>query len=165
MSRRSQGTAAESARPAGFSRRQLMAGSAALSMLPNTPLAADPAIAACETWLARQRERQSLSRRWQKLETRLVRERDWFNLTRRQRAALPEAAELDVIDDRLDVLAAQNEELLAILPGIAAITAQGLALKLAVAVAHVPPEENKDAHDLIASILRDLQTIARMPVE
>lgn len=142
-----------------------MAGSTATVILTNIPSEADPAVAACETWQACHAEHEGLTRRWQKLETHLVRQHNWFRLSRRQRAAIPEAAELDAIDDRLDVLHAQNQNLLLALPRIAATTAQGLALKLAVAAEHVPPEENREAHHLIKSALRDLRTIARITPE
>lgn len=165
MPRRSPKAASDPAWPAGLSRRQLVAGSAAISLLPHGQLEADPAAVACQVWLGRDAERKSLSRRWQKLETRLIREHGWFSLSRRERAALPEAAELDAIDDRLDVLHALNQDLLVTLPAITATTAQGLASKLAVATAQVPPEENKEAHDLIRSVLRDVLAIARITTE
>lgn len=165
MSRRPTGAALADSRLRGPSRRQLVTGAAALPLLPVMQTAIDPAIAACETWLARREEHESLTRRWQRLETRLIREHNWFTLSRRERAALPEAAELDAIDDRLDDLHALNQDVLAALPAIAATTTQGLASKLAVAVAYVRPDENEEAHDLIRSVLRDLRTIARITAE
>jgi hypothetical protein len=144
----------------GPSRRQLVTGAAALPLLPVVQTAIDPAIAACQTWLARQAERESLTRGWQKLETRLIREHNWFTLSRRERAAIPEAAELDAIDDRLDDLHTLNQDLLVALPGIPATTIRGLASKLAVAAGSVRPDENVEAHNLINSVLRDLQRAA-----
>jgi hypothetical protein len=71
-----------------------------------------------------------------------------------------EARELDEIDDQLEELHEQQQTLLAVLPTLAATSALGLAGKLAVAAVEVCPEENEEAHHLIASILRDLKAIA-----
>jgi hypothetical protein len=144
-----------------FSRRQLIAGGA-MAPFANTRLTAiDPAHAACGDWLARHAERISLIARWQTLESRLAREHNWLRLTLRQRARLPQAEELDAIDDRLDVLGEENARLLAGLPALKAITGPGIAAKLKVAMVEVRPEENEDAHNLIASIARDFRALAR----
>jgi hypothetical protein len=125
-------------------------------MLQHGSPEADPSITACETWLARRAEYEGLTSRWQRLEDHLFRVYNWRRLTAQERAAIPEAAELNAIDDRLDELQALNGDLIAALPAISATTTQGLASKLAVAAAYVCKDENKEAHDLIQSVLRDL---------
>jgi len=93
------------------------------------------------------------------LEAKLAREHNYLSLSRRQQRALPEARELDDIDDQLEELHEQQQTLLAVLPTLAATSALGLAGKLAVAAIEVCPEENEEVHHLIASILRDLKAM------
>jgi len=120
---------------------------------------ADNAVSACAEWLARLDEQEKLARRWQKLESCLIRERQWFHLSERDQALLPEAAELDAFNCQLDELYALNQKLLTALPTIVATTTSGLACKLSVALALVHPDENKETHSLIRSILRDIETV------
>lgn len=124
------------------------------SDIPTHP---DPSIDVCQDWLACEQEFETLTNRWQTLERYLIRTRKWFELSELHRALIPEARELRTLDERIDALQAKRLELLANLPALTAATPQGLSLKLAVAAAVVRPDENKDAHCLIASILRDLQ--------
>ncbi|HEX8900249.1 hypothetical protein [Vitreimonas sp.] len=93
------------------------------------------------------------------MEAKLAREHNYLSLSRRQQRALPEARELDDIDDQLEELHEQQQTLLAVLPTLAATSALGLAGKLAVAAIEVCPEENEEVHHLIASILRDLKAM------
>jgi hypothetical protein len=72
---------------------------------------------------------------------------------------LPEARELREIDDRLEALDEQKQTLLALMPMLVATSPFGLAGKLAVAAIEVCPEENEQAHYLVASILRDLKAL------
>jgi hypothetical protein len=137
----------------------------AASIAPSIPLEADPSITACETWLARRAEYEALTSRWQSLEDHLFRVHSWHRLSTPERAAIPEAAELAALDDRLDKLRALNGGLIATLPAIAATTARGLASKLDIAAACVPRDENEEAHDLIRSVLRDLRTMGRITEE
>ena len=142
-----------------LSRRQLIAGSAAIANLSNIPIQSDRAINVCKSWLVLEAEHEALTRRWQKLDTYLIRERYWCDISRQQRAAVPEAMELEAIDQRLGALYDKRQALLTTLPALAATTVQGVALKLTVAAIVVPPDENESAHNLVVSILRDLQKI------
>jgi hypothetical protein len=119
----------------------------------------DLTIAACETWLDRHAEHERLSARWQQIESRLFKEYNWPKLTPTQRKRFPEKHEMDDLYDRMDALCDQNNILLAQLPTIVATTNLGIAGKLAVAVLEVNPEDNKEAHLLIASILRDFRAL------
>lgn len=121
----------------------------------------DPALPPCAAWLARHAEAELLTRRWQELETYLIREHDWFRLGRRRQAAIREGAELLAIGHRLRDIQHLNSELIAALPGVRATTAMGLAAKLEVAAAHIRPEDSRDAHELVQSILRDLLEMQR----
>jgi hypothetical protein len=119
----------------------------------------DPSIAACENWLALRAEHERLARRWSRLESKLARDHNYLRLSRRQRRTLPEAQELSDIDDQLEELHEQQQALLALLPTLASTSTLGLAGKLAVAAIEVCPDENAEAHHLIASILRDLKAM------
>ncbi len=119
----------------------------------------DPATLIANRWLAVHAVHEALTHRWQSLETYLFREHNWPRLSRRQRVAIPEAVELDAIDDRLDALHEERESLIVALPGAAATTMHGLALKLAVATAHIRPEYSAEGHDLLKSIQQDLKAM------
>tara|TARA_R110002167_G_scaffold144271_11_gene334398 strand:- start:351 stop:857 length:507 start_codon:yes stop_codon:yes gene_type:complete len=120
----------------------------------------DNAAAACSEWLARHNEQETLAKSWQRLESYLIREREWFQLTKRERALLPEATQLNEISNSLDELYALNQSLLNTLSTIGAATSYGLACKLSVALALIHPEENKEVHKLLLSVLRDVKTTA-----
>jgi hypothetical protein len=144
-----------------LSRRQLIAGGA-MAPFASCNLTIDPAHATCADWLAGHVERVGLIARWQALETNLARKHNWHRLTLRQRKRLPQAAELDAIDDRLDVLSEESRQLLAALPSLRATTIPGIAAKLKVATIEVRPEENEEAHKLIVSIARDFSALSRL---
>lgn len=122
-------------------------------------LDSDPAVLACRAWQACRAEYEDLTKRWQALETYLFHDHDWCRLSRRQRAAIPEAAELDAIDDRRDELSDQEQQLLMVLLQTSATTLRGLAAKLTVAASIVRPYENAEGHDLITSVLRDFRSM------
>ena len=160
MSRRPIAAANAGARPDGPSRRALLGGATVAPLLLERSTAnADQSVIACENWLALRSEHERLARRWSRLEAKLAREHDYLSLSRRQQRALPEARELNDLDDQLEELHEQQKTLLALLPTLAATSALGLAGKLAVAAVEVCPEENEAAHHLIASILRDLRAM------
>ncbi len=72
---------------------------------------------------------------------------------------MTEAAELKAMENRLEALSESKMRLLCELPGIASTTAEGVTLKLRVATASVLPDENPEAHNLLRSILEDLQAM------
>jgi len=113
----------------------------------------------CSEWLAHNAEQETLTRRWQELESHLIHRHDWFRLSQPERNAMPEAAELKAMEDHLEALCGSKMRLLCELPGIAATTAEGVTLKLRVAIASVFPDENLEAHNLLRSILEDLQAM------
>tara|TARA_R110001606_G_scaffold21999_1_gene76270 strand:+ start:9520 stop:10029 length:510 start_codon:yes stop_codon:yes gene_type:complete len=143
-----------------LSRRQIIAGSLALAAVRDIPARMDPSVDACRAWLALEEEHQALIRRWQALDTYLIRERYWCDLSRQQYAVIPEAVELEAIEHRLEALYETRQELLATLPNVPATTQQGLVLKLAILAIIVMPDENEQAHNLIMSALHDLETSA-----
>jgi hypothetical protein len=156
MSRRPSGTANESAR-GPLSTRRLILGGATAPLLSGS--GGDAAAQACDIWLARSAEHERLGKRWQQIETKLFQEHNWPKLTRAQRKRFPEKHEMDDLYDRMDTLHEENRVLLASLPALVATSPLGICGKLAIAVSEVCPEENEDAHRLIASILRDYRAL------
>ena len=158
MSRRPPAAANASVCPEDPTRR-LVLGAVAAPLVPGVAFAADPAAQACETWLASRTEHDRLGTRWQKIETRLFREHNWPKLTRSQRKRFPEKHEMDDLYDRMDALHEENVILFATLPALVATSPLGICGKLAVAAIEVCPDENEEAHHLIASILRDYRAL------
>jgi hypothetical protein len=145
----------------GRSRRQAIAKSGSSQAIGFDQRSTDEAAEVCSEWLNRHEEHERLIRQWQRLETHLIREHDLFNLSKRDRASLSGASELDAINARLIALYAQNQKLLVALPALAATTIDGVASKLSVALANVPPDESRATHQLIKSVLRDLEAVAQ----
>lgn len=156
MSRRSEGAANEGARKRGPTRRLVLGATAAPLLV--TP-SADQVAQACEAWLADSSERERLIRRWQKLETRLFKLHSWPKLSEDERNQFAEKHEMDKLDERIEVLHERNREVLAFLPAMSATSSRGICGKLAVALIEVCPDENEEAHLLIASILRDYRAL------
>lgn len=162
MSRRPPVAAPATARPDGPSRRSVIGGATVAPLITAVPASAndiDPCINACENWLALHAEHQRLANRWCELEAELARSHNYLSLSRRKQRILPQAHELEDIDDRLEELHEGMQTLLALLPTMVATSDLGLAGKLAVAAIEVCPEENPEAHHLIASILRDFRSM------
>lgn len=143
----------------------MMLGTVATAVIVPAGLDRDPAVQACSAWQANQAEYEDLTKRWQALETYLFRNHNWPKLSRRQRASIPEAAELDAIDDRRDELSDREQQLLMVVLQTSATTPRGLAAKLTVASSIVRPYENAEGHDLITSVLRDYRCMTAGIVE
>jgi hypothetical protein len=142
------------------SRRRLINSATAALLLSDARVTAeDRAALASQTWLSRHAEHERLGKRWQHIETRLFRDHNWPKLTRAQRKRFPEKREMDDLCDRMDALHEENRVLLASLPALVATSPLGICGKLAIAAIEVCPEENEEAHHLIASILRDYRAL------
>lgn len=137
--------------------RRLVLGAAVTPLVPGGPL--DPAASACGSWFERHAEHERLGKRWQQIEARLFRDHNWPKLTRAQRKCFPEKHEMDDLYDRMDALHEENRVLLASLPALVATSSLGICGKLAIAAIEVCPEENEEAHRLIASTLRDYRAL------
>lgn len=142
------------------SRRRLINSASAALLFSDVPATSeDRAALASQTWLLRHAEHERLGKRWQQIETRLFRDHNWPKLTRAQRKGFPEKHEMDDLYDRMDALHEENRVLLASLPALVATSPVGICGKLAIAAIEVCPEENEEAHRLIASILRDYRAL------
>lgn len=156
-------TESERARLPALSRRAVIAGTSAV-VLPAPKLAA-PTIAAAaisegakpyRRWLAVHAKIERLQSRWAKLETWLVREHSWFQLTPAEQQALPWAKELRDIDGCLDVLFEQREALLETLPTQGSTTLEAVVAKLEVIERLVERDDHPEAHAMIAGARQDL---------
>lgn len=95
----------------------------------------------------------------------MIRRHDCRRLSSRQRARLPEAIELDEIDDRLDAIQDKKQALLECLTHVGATTPQGLAAKLAIVASMLHRHGDAVARDLVSSALDDLQRLTRIKSE
>ncbi|MCR5877590.1 helicase [Phenylobacterium sp. J367] len=153
----------EGARLPALSRRAVIAGTSA-AVLPAPKLAASPVAAATisegakpyRRWLYVNAKIERLQTRWAKLETWLVREHSWFQLSLAEQQALPWARELRDIDGCLDVLFEQREALLETLPTHGSTTLEAVAAKLEVIERLVERDDHPEAHAMIAGARQDL---------
>jgi hypothetical protein len=160
MSRRPEQAAPDGARLNDPSRRAILGYTAVAPMTGALSASApEPTTETCNAWLACRAETERLSRLWQQIENAAFQDPTWVSLTRAQRRSSPQQHEMDNLYDLMDELRDQDREILAGLPTMIASTPAGIAGKLAVAAAEVCPEDNKDAHLLIASILRDFRAL------
>lgn len=119
----------------------------------------DPVITECQAWICLDTEYEALIQRWQKLESHVVREYNWFRLSEAERQLVPEAPEMSAIEARLGPMLESRNERLARLQHMRAASLQGILLKVAIAVKSVPADENPEAHALVKSTLDDLRAL------
>lgn len=155
-------------RSAAVSRRSLLACASAVT-LP-MPTAASPTIAAgapsnvgpnesggsFKAWLHLDDKIERLQTRWAQLESWLIREHRWCELSPAEQLALPWSRELRDIDGCLDLLFERREALLERMPAAAAENVPELAARLAVAARLVSVDEQPEAHGIITGVRLDL---------
>lgn len=153
----------EGVRLPALSRRAVIAGTSA-AVLP-APKLPEPTVATAaigegakpyRRWLYVNAKIERLQTRWAKLETWLVREHSWFQLTPAEQQALPWAQELRDIDGCLDLLFEQREALLETLPTHGSATLEAVAAKLEVVERLVERDDHPEAHAMIAGARQDL---------
>jgi hypothetical protein len=111
------------------------------------------------SWLHLEAQYVVLTKRWQDIESHLLRQGYWCDSSPEQLSSNAEVRELEAVDRLLDALDEKRQELLTDLPGISAGTLQGVALKLDVLASVIRPGENEDVRNIVMSILRDLKTM------
>lgn len=121
-----------------------------------TQLTNEP-VAVCARWLAIDFEIDRLALQWARLETQMAREFGWLSLSQVERRALPQAAEMFEIEERLDRLADEREHGLTSLAKLKAEDLHGVASKLAIA-ARVLRHDGGPAHQLVADAVNALAT-------
>jgi hypothetical protein len=152
------------ARERAPSRRTLIQGATALALpVPATTAitVADPAQAIGERWCALETEQRRLIIAWQDVETWLFKHRDWPKLSEEERAAVPEAARFDPINDQLDEIDQAYDRLLPLLKVTAATSRAGVMAKLDALLWFLDAEDHPDARVLLQSCRRDLERLWR----
>lgn len=148
----------QSADANALSRRALLGAASVAPTVGNAmiaPLLANDTVARCAEWITLDLKIGRLTLRWSQFETLMVREHRWFGLTETERRALPQAAEMNEIDDTLEALFHQRERMLERLSRLRADTLDGVASKLTVAARLLQCEEHP-AQPLVAGALREL---------
>lgn len=145
-----------------LSRRAVLAGTSAAVLPVPEPTASLAAAAISEgvkpyrRWLYLNAKIERLQTRWAKLESWLVREHSWFQLTPAEQQALPLAQELRDIDGCLDLLFEQRDALMEALPTHGSTTLEAVAARLEVIERLVERDDHPEAHAMIAGARQDL---------
>jgi len=146
-------------------RRAVIAGTSLASLGGVKSAAATPVThevaSTCARWLRLNAHIERLQTRWAQLESWLIREHSWLQLTAAERRALPWAQELDDIDGCLDLLLEKRDALLAAMPAAGSPTLESVIAKLAVTERLIWPEDHPEAHALIAGSVQDLLALSR----
>lgn len=145
------------------SRRAVASATASIPLAATAPAKACVAVrgdlpARCAEWLTLDLEIDRLSRRWSLLETQAVREFDWFKLSSAKRSALPMAAEMDDIDDRIQALFKERTKGLKALRRMKATDAHGAVSKLVVA-ARISQQDGGDVPAFLAEAIETLAAV------
>jgi hypothetical protein len=153
-----------SARERAPSRRALIHGATALALpVPASAaiVAGDPAQVIGERWCALETEQRRLIIAWQDVETWLFKHRDWPKLSEAERAAVPEAAQFEVIDAQLAEIDRTYDGLLPQLKTTPAKSRAGVMAKLDALLWFLDVDDHPDARVLLQSCQRDLQRLWR----
>jgi hypothetical protein len=123
--------------------------------------AADPVLVLCAHYgeLARRQER--LMRQWGDREAWLSDNRNWFNLSKAEQRALPEAQWLYAIDAEYERCVRAGVRIVRRLRGVPALTEDGAAAKLSVVAEVIDPEDYPGAHRVLLSTIEDLRIMGR----
>lgn len=139
------------------SRRFVLAGGSAAPFFSGAAAGdADPAVTRCAQWLAIDAEQRRLQREWGALEGRLMTKHNWYKLSPKQQAEIPEGARLVEIDARLDVLEVEGHALLKAMRPRPAKSIEAVIANLSVAARLIFVEDHPEAHGLITRAVRDL---------
>jgi hypothetical protein len=148
------------ARVGARSRRALLqAATACVFPLPALAGAGDPALVVAQRWSGLEIEQRRLTLEWQNVETWLFRRRDWQKLSDAERAAVPEAAQLGVIEDQLAIIAKTYDALLPLLKTTAATTRAGVLARFEALLWFLDSTDHPDARALLESCQRDLRRL------
>lgn len=164
-------TGGKGARLPEFSRRAVLAGSSAAAFprlggaagLSAVQSPVDNSAKPYETWLYLNGQIERLQTRWARLESWLVREHGWFQLSAFEQQALPWAKELRDIDGCLDLLFEKRGAVLETLPARGAVTVEAIIAKLAVVERLVGPDDHREANAMIAGARDDLIALLGRP--
>jgi hypothetical protein len=142
------------------SRRRLLQTATACTLPWPPPIgAADPGKVVADRYCALETEQRRLILAWQDVETWLFKHRSWPRLTKEQQAAVPEAAQLRVIEDQLDAIDKQYDAVLPLLKTTPATTRDGVFARLDALLWFLNPHDNEDAYPLLQSCQHDLKRL------
>jgi hypothetical protein len=100
-------------------------------------------------------ELEYLRERYGDLEDQVSRRPHWFKLSRGARRALPEAAEFNAVEQRLDMLSVTRESRFAEIATLASKNMADAIGKVAVASRYVDPDADPAAHALLISTIHE----------
>lgn len=150
---------------ARLSRRKVVAALGSAPLLADGKLtavtAADPVLLLCAHYGELARRQELLMRRWGDREAWLGDNRDWFNLSKAEQRALPEAQLLYAIDAEYERCVRAGVRIVRRLRAVPALTVEGAAAKLSVVAEVIDPEDYPGAHRVLMSTIEDLRAIGR----
>lgn len=150
---------------ARLSRRKVVAALGSAPLLADdrvtAAVATDPVLLLCAHYgeLARRQER--LMRQWGDREAWLGDNCDWFNLSKAEQRALPEAQQLYAIDAEYERCVRAGVRIVRRLRSVPALTVDGAAAKLSVVAEVIDPEDYPGAHRILLSTIEDLRVMGR----
>ena len=100
-------------------------------------------------------------RQWGDREAWLGNNRNWFNLSKAEQRALPEAQLLYAIDEEYDRCVQAGVRIVRRLRGVPARTVDGAAAKLSVVAEVIDPEDYPGAHRVLLGVIEDLRAMVR----
>lgn len=148
-----------------LSRRAVITGTSIMALgvpMSSAPLPAaasaahDEVTERCKQWLAVNAEIERLQARWAKLESWLVREHSWFQLSPAEKQALPKARELCDIQGCLDRLTEQRGRLLEAIPASGPPSLEAVITRLTVVERLIWADDYPEVHPLITKAHQDL---------
>lgn len=150
---------------ARLSRRKVVAALGSAPLLADgrftTAVAADPVLLLCAHYGELARRQELLLRQWGDREAWLGDNRDWFNLSKAEQRALPEAQLLYAIDEEYERCVRAGVRIVRRLRALPALTVDGAAAKLSVVAEVIDPEDYPGAHSVLLSTIEDLRAMGR----
>jgi hypothetical protein len=150
---------------ARLSRRKVVAALGSAPLLADgkviAAVAADPVLLLCAHYGELARRQELLMRQWGDREAWLGDNRNWFNLSKAEQRALPEAQLLYAIDADYERCVRAGVRIVRRLRDVPALTVDGAAAKLSVVAEVIDPEDYPGAHRILLSTIEDLRVMGR----
>ncbi len=140
--------------------RRTVIGVIGASPMPSLgPIGAHEAVALSAAWLAAGGEVNQLTRRWQTIETEMMRDPAWAALSREQRRLFPAQVQLAEIDDLKDGVQDRQHALLEQLVRAPTKDVSGALGKLSVVMGVMYPDDYPHCYDLITDAAKTLAAL------
>ena len=111
-------------------------------------------------WRVARQAEAALVARWSSIETWLIHNFGWADLTDDEQRALPEAAELHAIDTQLQQVDTDRHQCEVALIGLPAASRDDLQVKLQVVADLLNPADHAVAHRLLTTAIEELKALA-----